>query len=297
MACHLRVDILRQDRTEEIDRISQAEADRARKRAALRKRRKRRVYLMRFLVFMIAIVMLAGGFVGIRHMVRVRTGNRSALKTPVEDALEEILIPRKKVYECPAITPALLTPNEYSRPGEPLTEVKNIFIHYTANPGTGARQNRDYFDSLAQTQITSASAHFVIGIEGEILQCLPMDEIGYAVKGRNYDSVSIECCYENENGQFSEATYRSLVELCAYLLGRYDLTEFDLMRHYDEGGKICPKYYVEHPEEWERLIYDVGYYISAHGQTQQPGDIPTAGIVESDKGNQPGEDTAGTGEE
>lgn len=34
----------------------------------------------------------------------------------------------------PDWTEDFLTVNEYSRPGDPLTEVNNIFVHYTANP-------------------------------------------------------------------------------------------------------------------------------------------------------------------
>ncbi|MCR5417811.1 MAG: N-acetylmuramoyl-L-alanine amidase [Lachnospiraceae bacterium] len=201
---------------------------------------------------------------------------------PGEKKIREMLEPTKRVYIAPPVSARLIRPNEFSRSGESLPEVKNIFIHYTANPGTGADQNRDYFDGLAESQITSASAHFVIGLEGEIVQCLPLDEIGYAVKGRNYDSISIECCYLDESGQFPDATYQSLIELCAYLLGRYELNEFDLMRHYDEGGKLCPKYYVEHPEAWDKLIYDVGQYIHDHGTKEKPEYASDGGIIASD---------------
>lgn len=34
----------------------------------------------------------------------------------------------------PDWTEDFLTVNEYSRPGDPLTEVNNIFVHYTAQP-------------------------------------------------------------------------------------------------------------------------------------------------------------------
>lgn len=78
---------------------------------------------------------------------------------------------------------ALLTPNPYSRPQDALT-VTQLYVHYTANPGTSARQNRDYFEGLAQTGLTSASAHFVIGYEGEIVQCIPLNEMAYAVIGK-----------------------------------------------------------------------------------------------------------------
>ncbi|HKM35214.1 MAG TPA: peptidoglycan recognition family protein [Lachnospiraceae bacterium] len=150
-----------------------------------------------------------------------------------------------------------LTPNEYSRPGDVLNEVNSIFVHYTANPGTSAAQNRSYFEQLKDTHERSASAHFVIGCEGEIIQCIPLDEIAYAVQTRNNDSISIECCYVDENGSFTQKTYKSLLSLITYLLNYYNLDTEDVLRHYDCGGKKCPLYYVENEDKWEQLKIDV----------------------------------------
>ncbi len=154
-----------------------------------------------------------------------------------------------------------LTVNDYSRPGEELPKVKNIFVHYTANKGTRAAQNRSYFENLGITGETSASAHFIIGYEGEIIQCIPLDEIGYAVMQRNYDSISIECCYLNDDGKFTDTTYQSLLHLSAWLLKEYKLTPDDMRRHYDEGGKKCPLYFAENEDEWERFKEDLKDYI------------------------------------
>ena len=33
------------------------------------------------------------------------------------------------------------------------------------------------------------------------------------------------------------------------------------MRHYDEGGKMCPLYYVEHEEAWQQFVIDVEDYV------------------------------------
>lgn len=161
----------------------------------------------------------------------------------------------------PLMTEDFLTVNPYSRPGEKLNGVNNIFVHYTANKGTSAAQNRSYFENLGVTGETSASAHFIIGYDGEIIQCIPLDEIAYAVMGRNYDSISIECCYQEDDGEFTYATYQSLVRLCAWLLNEYDLSPSDMRRHYDEGGKKCPLYFVEHEEAWEQFIEDLTDYI------------------------------------
>ena len=56
--------------------------------------------------------------------------------------------------------------NEYSRPGTRLDRINSIFVHYTANPGTSAAQNRSYFANLAETHERSASAHLIFGDEG-----------------------------------------------------------------------------------------------------------------------------------
>ena len=59
--------------------------------------------------------------------------------------------------------------NEYSRPGEALPEVNDIFVHYTANPGTSAAQNRSYFEQQKDMHEASVSAHFIIGYEGDLI--------------------------------------------------------------------------------------------------------------------------------
>jgi N-acetylmuramoyl-L-alanine amidase len=159
----------------------------------------------------------------------------------------------------------LLTINEYSRPGEENNKINGIVIHYTANPGTTAAQNRSYFEGLKDSKITKASSHFIIGLEGEIIQCIPSNEIAYASNDRNYDTVSIECCHMDETGEFNDETYQSLVHLTAWLCGKFDLRPKDVIRHYDVNGKMCPLYYVEHEDKWEQLIEDVKEYIDTYG--------------------------------
>ena len=60
----------------------------------------------------------------------------------------------KRIWEAPSIDKQLLEPNEYSRPQLALTEINGIVVHYTANPGTTAQQNRDYFEGLSQSHLT-----------------------------------------------------------------------------------------------------------------------------------------------
>lgn len=175
----------------------------------------------------------------------------------VKNLQRQISVLDYKNVEKPEWEEAFLTPNDYSRPGERLQEVNSIFVHYTANRNTSAAQNRSYFESLKDTHERSASAHFIIGYDGEIIQCIPFEEIAYAVKTRNYDSISIECCYKSADGSFTKETYDSLIHLLAYLVKKYGLSTDDILRHYDCGGKKCPLYYVEHEDDWEQLKRDV----------------------------------------
>lgn len=177
------------------------------------------------------------------------------------EEIKEVIGDRGNGIPHPEWTEDYLTVNPYSRPGSKLPDIKDVFVHYTANPGTNAVQNRSYFEQLKDTKERAASAHFVIGYEGDIVLCVPLDEVAYAVKTRNYDSVSIECCYINEDGSFTQETYDALVELLVWLLKEYDLEVDNILRHYDCGGKKCPLYYVENEDAWERLKLDVAQKI------------------------------------
>ncbi len=151
------------------------------------------------------------------------------------------------------IKKVLLTPNHYSRPQTKLTKVTHIVIHWVGNANTSAMANRNYFESL-RDKGTYASSHYIIGLEGEVLQCVPEDEIAYHAKEANSYSLGIENCHSSWDGRFNSKTYISLIELCAQLCKKYNLDpEEALLRHYDITKKICPKYYVERTDAWLRL--------------------------------------------
>ena len=49
----------------------------------------------------------------------------------------------------PEMDVQLLDINPYSRPGTTIDHVNGIVVHYTANPGSTAQDNRDYFQMTA----------------------------------------------------------------------------------------------------------------------------------------------------
>ena len=141
------------------------------------------------------------------------------------------------------ITKMLLTVNPYSRPGTLRKRTTKIAVHYVGNPGTTALNNRNYFNNLAKTHSRYVSSNYIVGLDGEIIECVPPEEIAYCTNQANEYSISIECCHPDATGKFTEATETALAELCAYLLKRYHLTADDIIRHYDVTGKQCPLYW------------------------------------------------------
>lgn len=220
-----------------------------------RRAKRRRAYIYRaiaLLVIILCLVLIYFMTGAIYRFIHKDTG-RGIVQILSEQVTKEKIAP-------PEIVEDYLEINEYSRPGTELKKVNSIFVHYTANAGTTAEQNRSYFANLAETHERSASAHFIIGYDGTLLQCIPLDEQAYAVKTRNEDSISIECCYLAEDGSFTQETYDTLIHTLAWLIGEYHLSADDILRHYDCGGKLCPLYYAEHEDAWQQLREDVANY-------------------------------------
>ena len=151
----------------------------------------------------------------------------------------------------------LLTINPYSRPGTKIGKIKNIVIHWVGNAGSSAIANRNYFESLKDKK-AYASSHYIIGLEGEIILCVPESEVAYHGNSANSYSIGIENCHPDWEGKFNDKTYASLVDLCADLCKRYNLDPtIALIRHYDITKKDCTHYYVQNPKAWEKLKSDV----------------------------------------
>ena len=161
------------------------------------------------------------------------------------------------------VTQKHLTVHPKSRPGYKLEKLEHIVIHYVANPGTSALQNWKYFENK-----NYVSAHFIIDMDGSILQCMPLDEVAWAIGTTegNYSTISIECCHPDSTGKFTDATYESLVKLVSWLCQKYDFTAEQVKRHYDyprtnSSGvvwhKSCPLYFVNNPEKWEQFKNDL----------------------------------------
>lgn len=210
---------------------------------------------------MIALILLIMVYIG-KNSISGSNGSRETVADTMQETTtvqsvylvtipKEIQLPNWAEEFKGTIEENLLPVNPYSRPGTKLEEVNAIVIHYVGNPGTTAAQNRSYFENIIETGEASVSSHFIVGLDGEIIQCVPLDEISYASNTRNEDTIAVETCHPDETGKYNQTTYDSMVKLTAYLCILYNLNpDKDVIRHYDVTGKECPKYFVDYENEW-----------------------------------------------
>lgn len=202
-------------------------------------RKKRNPWKKRILIFIIFVVLIAAA-IWAKSFWGDRIQVKSLSKTEVPEWIDQQIIEVDGV----------------SRNGKSLDGIKDIVIHYVGNPGSTAQGNHDFYASSQ----SSVSSHFVVGLKGEIIQCIPLNEMSAASNWRNNDTISIEVCHPDDTGKFSKKTYQSLVKLTSWLLDQCDLKEKHIIRHYDITGKECPRYYVRNEDKWEKFKKDVKKY-------------------------------------
>lgn len=173
-----------------------------------------------------------------------------------------------------------LTPNKYSRPQTKIGKIRGIVIHWVANPNTSAKNNRDFWESRKAGTKGFGSAHYIIGLEGEIVQCLPETELAYHIGSHVYtqralnelssypnnSTIGIEHCHTDWDGNMTKETYNASIQLTVDLLKRYNLTEKNLWLHYETNGwKDCHRLFVKNPDLWKKFKEDVAEAL--HGKT------------------------------
>lgn len=149
-----------------------------------------------------------------------------------------------------------------------------IFVHWVANPKISALANRNFFENRKFGKTNYGSAHYIIDLNGDVIRCIPENEVAYHVGSKTYTkealsrlstypnncTIGIECCHVDWSGKMTNETYNTLIELVADLLKKYKLTADDLWLHKEVvGWKDCHKWFVDHPDEWvkfKKLVAD-----------------------------------------
>ena len=154
------------------------------------------------------------------------------------------------------ITDSLIPKNKYNRPGTKSTP-KRICVHYTGDCGATAAQLAKYWQNVAAGVFKDkpwswTSAQYIVGLDGEVIRCIPDSEIAYAAANQNADTIHIEVCYKRQSGEFEESSIVALGELVRSLMKKHAIPAGKVVRHYDLTGKLCPAYYVDE-NRWAAL--------------------------------------------
>jgi N-acetylmuramoyl-L-alanine amidase len=170
----------------------------------------------------------------------------------------------------------LLTINEWSRPGKKLASAKSIIMHWTADPMATAKNIRDFFESRKNGKDGYGSAQYIVGLKGEIILCIPEDEVAYHCGSSQIDpqskkiytdwarakfgsyateksspnnvTIGIEMCTIAECGTFTEETTNSAIQLVRELRAKYSISKDMIGTHnMVVGWKDCPRLWTNNP--------------------------------------------------
>lgn len=155
--------------------------------------------------------------------------------------------------------------NKFGRPGTPLT-AKKIAIHYTGKADVEGLKTVSYFNNVVANgykvngKYIYASSHYVIDLDGTIYQLIPTNEICYATNSANSYAIAIEVATTGSDNHYTDATYKSMVHLCAWLCQYKGLNcKTDIITHTDVVGKsykLCPIYMVKNPDKMAQFKLD-----------------------------------------
>ncbi len=155
--------------------------------------------------------------------------------------------------------------NKYGRPGTTLKATK-IAIHYTGEADVPGKSTVSYFNNVVANgykvngNYVYASAHYVIDLDGTIYQLIPTDERCYATNEANSYAIAIEVATTGKDNHYTDATYKAMVHLCAWLCQYKKLDcKKDIITHTDVVGKSykeCPKYMVRNPKKMDQFKLD-----------------------------------------
>lgn len=124
-----------------------------------------------------------------------------------------------------------------------------IVIHYTGNKGDTAKNNCNYFLDTNR----GASANYFVD-EDNIYCCVePQNKSwhcgggmqssqGGSVYGKctNSNSIGIEMCLWDKNGNERQGTIDNTIALTKWLMAKYHIPITKVVRHWDVVGKDCP---------------------------------------------------------
>lgn len=176
-------------------------------------------------------------------------------------------------------------------------KIKYLVKHYVGATG-GALANCKHF----RDTYIGASAHYFVGHNGEIWQCVEDKDVAWHVGAKKYkhrycrnsNSIGVELCVRRDaSGRwyYTEATKKAAIELFAYLMKKYNIPISNVLRHYDVTGKVCPEPDVLSAPIWDTFKTELQIAVNktsvsgpqdATGTSGVPYKIKVANVVKGD---------------
>ena len=183
----------------------------------------------------------------------------------VSPYVHKLIDQAKEYYPVPVNIPAwvdvqYLAVDGSARTGDEMAEPTRIVIH-SADPGMSAQQVWKQY----QNGKNAGSTHFVVGTDGTVLQCIPLEELA-SIHGMGNDPViHIAICTGTAAEKPSTHQEKALVRLCAWLVEDCLLSVNDVKRHSDVVNNLatpCPLYYASNGEDWREFLSEVHWSIT-----------------------------------
>lgn len=178
--------------------------------------------------------------------------------TTIEEMGEEMAVNKPKTIKVDTPLSKYVTSGKRSR-------TTKIAWHYTgAHDVSGKSTCYNWFLPIAKGKHpgTYASAHFVMDLNGDIYEMIPLNYVAYTTNSANAYAIGIECATTGTNDHYSDKEYVSMVKLGAWLAQYYGLDpRTDFIRHYDVTQKICPRYFVNNTAKWTQFKLDCYNYM------------------------------------
>ena len=182
------------------------------------------------------------------------------------------------MLEKPTIVEKWQKKNRFGRPGIALN-YKKVAMHYTGQADVPGKNTVSYFNNVVANgykvngKYIYASAHFVIDLDGTIYQLIPITERCYCTNSANSYAIGIEVATTGPDNHYTDATYRSMVWLAAWLCAFKGLNPLkDIITHTDVVGKaykLCPIYMVKNPSKMAQFKQDCKYLVDGKVSVNQ----------------------------
>src|SRR5574344_437414 len=151
--------------------------------------------------------------------------------------------------------------SENTRPNENIIKVHKIILHQCPLKEKSAIFNRNYINNLQYQDNIFHSYHYIVGLDGKIINIIPEEETALHTNILAIDNYSIGigiCNSDRYENKVSEKEINSLKFLCDYLVKKYNLDKkFDIIRCYDIINKRSPYFFIDIPYFFQDFKYSI----------------------------------------